>query len=210
MTGFYESHLLVSAKKSADRYGRTGCFTLPNIEEFAKTLDKTNRNYYKHFEQLDKNWKDHIDFKFSFNNVQNIVTISICIMRGEEAIYTLARVTLSTIDSNCGSLLISNLQSELRGTKIGSWLLEQVISYARRADYSLLLLNTAGTYQNPLGKYIFQKKYGFSPIKDLVYINKRSGNVNVWYKKYLYNVQEVSYDDLDLAKNPHEDEDDDL
>jgi hypothetical protein len=198
MTGFYSNHLLKEKTGEKDRYGRdVGFFELPDINELKKKVKQKYKNWYLCYfdkENSPSTFVSKLQYHFNYHEINKQVTISICGNTSESySSPTFASITLSTVNYNCGAVQISNLISEIGGCGIGKFLLEQVLKFLEEAGYSFVLMNTAGGYQNKLGKAFFEKKFGFIPMKDFCYVNQRSGNVNVWYCKYLPNTRVVSY-----------------
>lgn len=208
MTPFYASHFLYDPSYK-DRYGNKGNIVPPSFEEVKKLIKQVNIPYYDHYFS-GKNKEitvDNIKTEVNLRCEGTQAIVSFCAYKGASKYITLCSVTLSTIDSNCGSILISNLRSDFRGTRLATTLFEQILKYCELAGYSYLLLNTAGGYQNTFGKHYFQKRYGFNPVGN-PYVNKRSRNVNIWYEKHLLGVQKVQLDEaIDYQEEENDEED---
>ncbi len=212
MTSFYSPLLLTEDKGEKDRYGnKLGLFVLPDMKEFEKKLKKYHPSWVKaYLNDAEPNYKfTKYAYNIVLNDTRTFATISIVGVCNNKYEVTLAKINLSTVYANCGSLLISNLHSEVAGTRMGTFLFKQILSYAEQAGYSFLLLNTAGSHQNPLGEALFEKKFGFIPMKKQVYINKRSGNANIWYYKFLSDVRMADYDVAIKGYNEQQDEEED-
>lgn len=209
MTAFYCPELLAQTSTEKDRYGRfIGCFDLDNVDDLVKCHATKNKSFRESYGNPNTDYGiTGYKYYFSMNQHNSLCTIQLQGTTKCGYLLNLARVTISTVDSNCGTIIISNLCSDFIGAGFGTLLLQQTLKYLQRAGYSFLLLNTAGKWQNDLGKKLFQEKFGFYPMKNNVYINKRSGNVNLWYFKYLPDVREVMYSDC-FIEDVEEDEDD--
>lgn len=207
MTTFYHSeHLAQEGTQS--RYGKVGVFKPINYDEAKKKLTKYSRSYSEFYlDPKSEHYVNESKVTFTFNHDRTIVVIKYELYSTKTGLHlTLANVTLSTIDSNCGSVLISNLANQIPGSKFGSILLEETIKYLTFSGYSYILLNTAGRHQNPLGDLIFRKRFGFTPLEN-TYVNKRSGNINIWYYKFLTGVQVVPLEQS-LENSNHSDDED--
>jgi len=190
MTTFYHAELLATTGEK-NRYGSYGVFTPIPVDEAKKILVKKYPAYTLYFcnKKSDLNLTDSkIDFLFNPDRTRVTVILKLTSI---ETSLNLAQFTMSTIDCNCGSVLLSNLYTEFKGCGFGKYLMDQVMNYLTKADYSYIILNTAGSYQNPLGFKFFQEGYGFSPMNH-PYVNKRSTNVNVWFYKFLTGVEDVA------------------
>lgn len=190
MTTFYHSELLATTGEK-NRFGSYGVFAPIPVDEAKKKLASKYPSYEQYYCN-DKSASNLTDSKidFLFNQDRTRVTV-VLKLTGKEATLDLAQFTLSTIDCNCGSVLLSNLYTEFKGCGFGKYLMDQVMNYLTKADYSYIILNTAGSCQNPLGFRFFKERYGFSPMNH-PYVNKRSANVNVWFYKFLTGVRDVS------------------
>lgn len=93
----------------------------------------------------------------------------------------LGSVTLSCVNSNCGTLHMSFLNSCYPKLGIGTSIMNQVLNFAQQAGYTMLLFNTAGMFQNKfIGVEFFEKHFKAEKITE--FQNKRSGNLNVFYR----------------------------
>lgn len=93
----------------------------------------------------------------------------------------LGLVTLSCVNSNCGTLHMSFLTSNYPKLGIGTSIMKQVLNFAQQAGYTMLLFNTAGTLQNQqVGVDFFEKHFKAERITE--FQNKRSGNLNIFYR----------------------------
>lgn len=219
MTSFYSSNLLTQATGEIDRYGRqVGFFKIPDMKPMVNILCKKYPSYEDYY--FTKKAPAPInayryDFHISPRSDQCTIQL-IGYNTSTGATLILATITIQTINANCGSIIISNLSSEFTGCGFGKALLRETLRYLEEAGYSFLLLNTAGRYQNPIGTKLFQKQFGFHPLKNQVYVNKRSANANIWYFKMLPGVQRLKYseaasylseDDLEEDLDGYDDDD---
>jgi len=94
---------------------------------------------------------------------------------------TLGSVTLSCVNSNCGTLHMSYLNSCFLKLGIGTSIMKQVLNFAQQAGYTMLLFNTANDFQNKQAGVDFFEKH-FEAQQITTFKNKRSGNVNVFYR----------------------------
>lgn len=196
MTSFYSPHLLTQATGEKDRYGRQiGFFKIPDMQSMIDTLCKKYPSYREfYFTKKDTNQINAYRYDFHISPRSDQCTIQLIgynTSTGANLIF--AAITIQTVNANCGSIIISNLHSEFPGCGFGKALLQETLRYLEEAGYSFLLLNTAGRYQNPIGTALFQKQFGFHPLKNQVYVNKRSGNANIWYFKMLLGVERLKY-----------------
>ena len=93
----------------------------------------------------------------------------------------LGSVTLSCVNSNCGTLHMSYLNSCYNGLGIGTSIMNQVLNFAQQARYTMLLFNTANNIQNQLAGVDFFEKH-FKAERITEFQNKRSGNRNIFYR----------------------------
>lgn len=94
---------------------------------------------------------------------------------------TLGSVTLSCVNSNCGTLHMSYLNSCFPKLGIGTSIMKQVLNFAQQAGYTMLLFNTANIIQNKqVGVDFFEKHFKAERITE--FQNKRSGNHNIFYR----------------------------
>jgi hypothetical protein len=211
MTAFYSPHLLQGETGEKDRYGRpVGFFRVPDMKPYIEKIKKNTPWWYDAYFSDKKGSSKIIKFGYEFTQttMQNLVHIQFVGYADSGAIVQLARVTLSTVDSNCGSVIISNLYSEVGRCGLGTFLFTEVMRYIQVAGYSFVLLNTAGQVQNQLGVSFFQEKFGFTPFKNQIYVNTRSGNANVWYFKFIEGVQRIPYKELSSYRQPDDDDED--
>jgi len=203
LTTFYDSYLL-QAETTTNRYHQKGCFTSPNSQELLKKILPVNSYYQKMYGEAVE--KGNLDVVWDFLISDTFACVSLKVKRKDtdQKVLTLGSVCLSTTQYNCGSLHISNLNTEFPGKGIASFILREVLKYCYLAGYSFIFMNTAGVWQNEVGKYFFERKFGFKPMKRLVYRNKRSGNNNVWYYKFLEGVTRVPYENAFEANEEDE------
>jgi hypothetical protein len=213
MTALYSSNLLSQEIGEKDRYGRQiGFFKLPDMESMIGTLCKKYPSYgdYYFSKKAISPINDYrYDFHISPRSDQCTIQLT-GYSTPSGATVMFAQITIQTVNANCGSIIISNLQSDFPGCGFGKALLRETLRYLDRAGYSFLLLNTAGKNQNPIGTSLFQKQFGFHPLKNQVYVNKRSANANIWYFKILPDVTRLQYSEAAnyLSKDDLEDDND--
>lgn len=211
MTSFYSTQLFAEETKEKDRYGRTaGFFRLPDLEIISEKVKTSNPFWWEHYFSNNKpNSKiSRLSYMFHFNGERSMIHVQLIGYTKLGQSIQLSRVTISTVDSNCGSVIISNLYSELHHCGLGSFLFAELMRYIQTAGYSFVLLNTAGSIQNELGTTFFQKKFGFLPFKNQIYVNTRSGNANVWYFKIMDGVSRIPYKELSSYRSPDEEDED--
>ena len=213
MTSFYHREYLAEDTGKTDRYGnRIGFFKIGDLDNLVQAWATKSPGFHDHYISERSSYAiTRYEFIFAPNDDWSHVRIAVRGFCKNGYQLVLAGVTISTIDSNCGAVLLSNLYSDFHGAGFGTFLLDQVLEYLKIAGYSFILMNTAGSTQNALGDHLFVNKYGFTPMAPGIYRNIRSGNINIWYFKYLNNVDTISYEfaEAQFKNGTEEDEDED-
>jgi hypothetical protein len=189
----YEIHTLGDSEKTVS--GFKGYLNAPDLEETIEKL-KTH-GLHKHY--ISNGIFQGIEFKV-YKDANN-ETASIYLKASwtendtdNSSYLDIARVTISSVPSNCGAVFISALEVWNKRAGFGTFLVKEILDWCYFAGYTMVFCNTAGEYQNRVAGALFTK-LGFEPMGK-PYVNYRSENLNIWMQKILRVVE------------PSEDEDD--
>lgn len=152
-------------------YGINGELSAPSIDIISEILSKN-----LHTKDIVTEIKN-VFYKVEMNSEHNSATIYLCMTTSRTTI-TLCSCIISAVEYNCGVLHLANVKTFVQRSSLGSIFMREIICWARRAGYTLILCNTAGRYQN-IAAGSFFRNLGFKPF-GRKYKNKRSGNTNVW------------------------------
>lgn len=103
--------------------------------------------------------------------------------------YFVGAVTITSMEHNCSTILISNLTSSVNRKGVASFILEQVLNWAKLAGYTNVICSIAGAYQHVTALPLF-KKFNFEQM-GTTYINGRTLNTNTWLQKILVSKEET-------------------
>lgn len=103
--------------------------------------------------------------------------------------YCVGTVTITSMEHNCSTILISNLTSSVNRIGIASFILEQVLNWAKLAGYTNVICSIAGAHQHMTALPLF-KKFNFEQMGP-AYVNSRTLNTNTWLQKILVSKEEI-------------------
>lgn len=186
---FYEGHTLTSTSDN------NSFFTKEKLVLPQKILDKLFKRNISWREYL----KNPIDLSIGIRNTKDdtgcTVSLQGIIDLPEYKHYTfnLAQCSLSTVEYNCSAIMIANLYCESPNRAgVGWWFLNLIEQWARYANYTLLIGNTAGSNQNNLIPKF--KNLGWVE-SDINYVNSRTQNRNIWLYKVITDTTEQTEDE---------------
>lgn len=165
---FYNYHTMHDSKQKESSF--FGLLTAPFIDNVKPVIE--NQVHLS-------SWEGATCF-FSVKKNHDIdhAFIKLVVQAKDGYIVDLGGVELCTVNFNCGVIHLSNLFSNFRRKGFGTLILKEVIHWAERAGYTLIICNTAGLWQNRAAGKLF-KHVGFKAF-GRKYKNKRSNNTNVW------------------------------
>ena len=206
---FYNIVYLCDSRNYTNKYsGVTGQLVAPDIKDVKREWERFEKDTGI------KAKLHNLFFTVDTNDDQTSTTILL------EATYTyssedfiknlhLSSATINTVMNNCGTIQITNVTNNGYPQGWAHFLVEEIIRWAKYAGYTNIIGNTAGQYQNKKALPWFKKKFGaveWGP----PYINKRSGNTNVWFQIPLVDQDSLHVISDDEPEDYDEDEDEDM
>ena len=178
----YEIHSLADKRYPKDGY--YGFLIAPTIEEVDELLKKNySWNQYKKEGTITDILFDVLHYDFHKGAVISLQMVWCDKKETTPIKIVLVSINIHSVENNCSTVHINNLNSYFRRAGLGSLFLSKVEDWCKYVNYTMIFGNTAGITQNTNALPFFFKN-GYTPMGK-EYINVRSRNTNIWFQKII-------------------------